>query len=465
MIVRTRPTIRPLLLSVVAAASIASMSAAIDVASSGRVGSTSPESAWPEAPDSSARHISLEEALAIAERSTPQAISAAGQLTTAHAAVRSSYAAFLPSLSVSASASRRLPADDGGTRVENGQVVTVPSTPWSSSVGLGASVDLFSGGRRIFDLTQAKAGVLEAEANANATRYEVILSVKQAYFAVLSARESAAAAVAQATQAEEQRRAVLLRLTAGTATLSDSLRAEIQLASARLAVSQSRNDVAVTAAALTHAIGATEAITASDTPPAEDAPIALDAASLLAGAEQGPVVQEADARLRGAEAAKRSSWSAYLPSLSASYNRGGSGAGEHLGSADLSYSGSVRFSLSLPLWNQYSREETAIRSGVALKNAEASAQDARLAAREDLTRVLGTYRLARERVMTQITSVSSAEEDLRVQQQRYGLGSSTLLDLLTSQSQLNDARQALIQARYDQRIARAQLEALLGQTL
>lgn len=455
----------PLLIIVLAIASVAPKSAAIDAAPSGRVGSTSPESAWPEAPDFAARQISLEEALAMAERNTPDAIAAAGQVTTARAAVHSSYAAFLPSLSLSASASRRLPADGGGTRIENGQVVTVPSTPWSSSVGLGASVDLFSGGRRIFDLSQAKAGVVEAEANANATHYDLILAVKQAYFAVLSARESAEAAKAQATQAEEQRRAVLLRLTAGTATLSDSLRAEIQLASARLAVSQSRNDVAVAAASLTRTIGATDAITAASAPPAEDAPIVMDDASLLIGAEQGPAVQEADARLRAAQAAKHSSWSSYLPAVSASYNRGASGAGENLGSADLSYSGSLRLSVSLPLWNQYSREETVIRSGVALKNAEATAQDARLAARESLTRSLGTYRLARERVSTQITSVSSAEEDLRVQQQRYALGTSTLLDLLTSQSQLNDARQALIQARYDQRIARAQLEALLGRTL
>jgi outer membrane protein len=52
-----------------------------------------------------------------------------------------------------------------------------------------------------------------------------------------------------------------------------------------------------------------------------------------------------------------------------------------------------------------------------------------------------------------------------VQQQRYALGVSTLLDLLTSQAQLNQARQALIQARLDGRIARAQLSALVGRDL
>jgi len=52
-----------------------------------------------------------------------------------------------------------------------------------------------------------------------------------------------------------------------------------------------------------------------------------------------------------------------------------------------------------------------------------------------------------------------------VQQRRYELGATTLLDLLTSQTQLDTARNALIRARYDYRVARAQLEALIGRDL
>ena len=52
-----------------------------------------------------------------------------------------------------------------------------------------------------------------------------------------------------------------------------------------------------------------------------------------------------------------------------------------------------------------------------------------------------------------------------MQQQRYGVGDSTLLDVLTSQTQLDQARSDLIRARYDQRVAKAQLEALVGREL
>ena len=69
------------------------------------------------------------------------------------------------------------------------------------------------------------------------------------------------------------------------------------------------------------------------------------------------------------------------------------------------------------------------------------------------------------RVISQQATVEAAEEDLRVQQQRYAVGGSTQLDVLTSQTQLDQARRDLIRARYDQRVAKAQLEALVGRSL
>ena len=52
-----------------------------------------------------------------------------------------------------------------------------------------------------------------------------------------------------------------------------------------------------------------------------------------------------------------------------------------------------------------------------------------------------------------------------MQQQRYELGASTLLDVITSQTTLNQARVALIQARLNARVARAQLESIIGRDL
>ena len=63
------------------------------------------------------------------------------------------------------------------------------------------------------------------------------------------------------------------------------------------------------------------------------------------------------------------------------------------------------------------------------------------------------------------TSVAAATEDLRVQQERYRLGASTIVDVLTSQEALNQAEVDVVNARFDYLRAKAQIEALIGRNL
>jgi outer membrane protein len=63
------------------------------------------------------------------------------------------------------------------------------------------------------------------------------------------------------------------------------------------------------------------------------------------------------------------------------------------------------------------------------------------------------------------TTVAAAQEALRMQRERYRLGASTIVDLLTAETTLNQAETGLVQARYNYLIARAQLEALVGHGL
>jgi len=412
------------------------------------------------------RAITLEEAVAMAHANSPRMIQALGQKRTSAAAVRAAYAAFLPSVNVSAGATRQLPSG-ARTRIENGQVITLPDDPWSSNIGLGASVSLFEGGQRFFDLREAKARVASADVNEIAQRFDVALAAKQQYFNVLAARESQLAAAAQLQQAEAQRHNSIARTKARVATRSDSLRAEIQVRAAQLAVLESANDLENANASLTRIVGSNELVTAAPRDTLERAVLAVDEATLRQWVQNGPVVRQAQASLDAARAAAQGAWTGYLPSVTASYSRGGSGTGPSptLFDEDFTYSGSFRLSLSLPLFTQLQREQQLTNARVARLDAEAELNDARLAANESLIQLLGALRSAEVRVASQQETVVAAEEDLRVQQQRYASGGSTLLDVLTSQTQLDQARRDLIRARYDLRVARAQLESLAGREL
>jgi len=416
------------------------------------------------APDS-ARKISLYEAIRMAQQNSPQAIQAEGTERTSKAARVSAIGAILPSATLNAG--RVIQFGGGQTRInQNGEQVAITSAP-TNSTGLSLGMTLFDGGQRLYDLRTAKFNIVAAEANRVAVKYNVALQVKQQYYAVLAAIESWDAAELQMAQAQEQFKTSVAKVRAGVATRSDSLRGVVQIGNAQLALITAQTNKEAADAALTRLVGSEVPVTVDPASIQENMAALPDSAELAALAKRGPAVEQAQAVVDAAEEARKASKATYLPSLSANYSRTGSGIDPRfgLGTDPFSYNGRLSFSLSYPVFNNFLREEQVVRARVAEVNAQAALRDSQLAAQQSLTQYIGALRGASQRVAVQVASVAAAEEDVRVQQQRYNIGASVLLDLITSQAALAQAEQALIQARYDYRIARAQLEALIGRDL
>lgn len=415
-------------------------------------------------PDDNARPVSLAEAISEAQRNAPGVVTARGLERNAGAARRSAIGAYIPSLNLTASSQRTQ-----GVQFFQGQLVPLTGNPWNYNNGLATSLVLFDGGQRWQDLNRAKATTDVAEATFTQAKFDAALTVKQQFYAALAARESEAAARAQLEQAEQQLKASTARVAAGVATKSDSLRSAIQVGNARLAVLTSQNDLRVANAALTRVVGSTTTLTANPSDTVDAVFTMLTEAEFEALISRGPAVMVAEANVAAAKASKKSQRSQYLPTLSMTYNysytqssKGFAGGNIWLIGGNDPNRQNMSFNFSYPLFNQFVREQGSVQADVALRNAEAQLRDARLAGRANLTTQLRSLANAQARAQVQLAAIAAAEEDLRVQQQRYALGASTLLDLLTSQTTLNQARQALIQARFDGRIARAQLSSLIG---
>jgi outer membrane protein len=416
------------------------------------------------APDS-ARKISLDLAISMAEHNAPAAIQAEGVEKTSKAAKVSAIGAIMPSATLSAG--RVIQFGGGVTRVNsNGEAVAISSAP-TNSTGLSLNMMLFDGGQRLYALRTANSDIAAAEANRVAVKYNVALQVKQQYYAVLAALESRDAAELQMSQASEQFKTSVAKVRAGVATRSDSLRGVIQIGNAQLALITAQSNKEAADAALTRLVGSEVPVTADPASLQENMAALPDSAQLASLAKVGPAVQQAQANVEAAEESWHASKATYLPSLSANYSRTGSGTDSRFGLGDgpFAYNGRLTFSLSYPVFNNFQREQQVVIARVADVNAEVTLRDTQLAAQQSLTQYIGALRSASQRVAVQVASVAAAEEDVRVQQQRYNIGASVLLDLITSQAALATAEQALIQARYDYRIARAQLEALIGRDL
>jgi outer membrane protein len=299
-----------------------------------------------------------------------------------------------------------------------------------------------------------------------AAEFSVAYSVSQQYYAALAARESRAAAEAALTEAQQNFRAANARIAAGAATRSDSLRSVIALGNQQLAVLSAENDLQNANAALTRLVGTPFTVTAAATDTML-ASVPADSTELFRLLDTSPAIRSSQAALAAASAAVRSSRTDYFPTLSTSY-----GLTNNISDSSFKFwqnrtlqNKSFSLSLSVPLFNGLGREETVQRARISEMNARASLRDAQLLAQQQLIQYLGQLRLAQARIAIQQASLDAAQEDLRVQQQRYELGASTQLELLTTQTQLNSARYNLVNARYQVRIAKAQLEQLLGREI
>jgi len=410
------------------------------------------------------RAITLAEALKLAQRTQPSVIQAEGQVATSAAQRRSAWGAFLPSLTASSSASDFF--SEGASRIDplTGQVLSGNTTNRSLNASLRASVDLFTGFRRGAELRAARAGQTEAAAGLVDARFAQDLATTNQFFDALSAAQLVGVRETSVRRAEEQLKVSVAKLHAGSATRSDSLRSLVTLGSTQLDLIQAQTDLATAEAGLARLVGETGRVRAADDSSFHQLAAMPDTAALRQEAETtSPRVQTAVAGASVASANLSASRAAYWPSLTLGANTSWNGSRAN----DYTFFNQRQLSLALSwdLFNGFDRELTIAERRASLDVAEATAADERRSVDAALTQYLAQLDAARATIDITATSVAAATEDLRVQQERYRLGASTIVDVLTSQEALNQAEVDVVVARFDYLRAKAQIEALIGRTL
>ncbi len=411
------------------------------------------------------RSVSLADAIRLAEQVQPSIVRARGDIHNAGAERREAIGAFLPDVTASSRGSSTF--SEGVTRIDpnTGLPLGGNSTTGNVSFQLSAGVDLFSGFRRTADLRAANAGQAAADASYVDAKYDVALSTTQEFFNVLSAADLRRVRQASVARAEEQLNIAVAKLRTGSATRSDSLRALVTLGNARLQLVNAETDQATAEANLARLIGVEGRVAALDEDAFHHVGAALDTAALrLEALEQSPRVVSAAANARAATASYSASKSAYWPTLrlggSISYS-GNSQVNDY----ELFNQRQATLTLTWPLFNGFARERSIAVQASAMDAATAASNDTRRAVGAALTQRFAEIDAALLRIEITATSVLAAEEDLRVQQERYRLGAATIFDVLTSQEALTQAEVDVVNARFDYLRAKAQIEALMGRSL
>jgi outer membrane protein len=419
----------------------------------------SPPPAEREAPS-----VTLAEAIRLSERVQPDVVRATAAIRTAGAQRKNAWGSFLPTFSASSSANDFF--SEGAVRVDpvTGQLTGGNSSNRSITTSLSANVDLFTGFRRRAELRASRAGEEAADASLIDARFQQALNTTNQFLDALAGAQLVGVRESSVRRAEEQLKTAVAKLRAGSATRSDSLRSLVTLGNARLDLITSQAQLAGAEAGLARLIGQPGRVHALDDSTFYRVLPVVDTQSLRTEAlAKSPRVRSAAASSAAARANVSASQAAYWPSLNLSANTGWNGSERD----DYTLLNQRQISLALrwTLFNGFDRELTIVQREADRDLAEATASDAQRAVEAELITGLAELDAARSRIEITGTSVVAAREDLRVVQERYRLGLSTIVDLLTSQEALNQAEVDVVNARFDYLRAKAQIEALIGRKL
>ncbi|MAT40623.1 MAG: hypothetical protein CL946_13580, partial [Ectothiorhodospiraceae bacterium] len=124
---------------------------------------------------------------------------------------------------------------------------------------------------------------------------------------------------------------------------------------------------------------------------------------------------------------------------------------------------SVGLTLSFNIFNGF-------RDRIDLQNAKIQRMNEELAVLDEENRVRGlvserydTYLKRKETAELEAENLNAAEQNLKLMQERYDLGTATSLEFRDAQINAARARTTLIAARYQARIAHLQLQQLMGE--
>jgi outer membrane protein TolC len=411
------------------------------------------------------RGVTLREALEDGRLNAPAMVQAQQNIRTSDMGRMQAWAAYLPSLSGTGSASKSSSQRQG----PSGGVSSFQNTD-ASSFGLSASLPLFTGFQRGANSRLASANSDMNEAALIAQQYATDLATKQAFFNALATQELVNVAATQVRRSQEQLKLTSEKLRLGATTRADSLQAQVDYGTQLLALIQAQANARTAQATLARAIGFVGSVAAVPDTMLEVRITSLDTAALRTEAmSHAPSVVQAQASVAAARASLAASRSPLMPTLSL-------GASESWIGSSLPWSGPVpglkytstwQLSLSLryTFFNNFSREAGIVQADANVVANEAKLRDARLALDANLTQALAALDAASQQVDVSRTQVAAAQENLRMQRERYRLGASTIVDMLTAEVSTNQAEVSLVQARYNYLIARAQLEAYVGHSL
>ena len=426
--------------------------------------------------------LSLQECINIAFDNNSQILNATHELNTTEAQKLASYNNILPSISLSGGPNRshRGPSTDVGygpigQNEQTGEIIygkTVQTSPsntvTSYSFGLSLNQTIWDQGRMWRNIQQAESNVRSSQLKIVATRMTLIADVKAKFYDLAKVLEQREVRVESVSRAEEQLSQSVAKYKIGTVAQIDIFRSQVNVDQQKIALID--HDLLINQAKknLNLAMGRD-----SNVPLNIDTNFPLIANYLFSETElvekalrNSPDIKQQEELLVNSDLGITIAKANRYPSLSynISYSRFNSEL--ELLYTDLSSNFSVRggINLSYNLFDGFQTRANIRQAENTFMINEETLESTVRTTKSNVTNLFEQLTAFQKKIEINVSMVAAAEEDLRLANERYRVGSGTLYETIDAQVALTTARYSLLELQYNALIAESNLQAAVGES-
>ncbi|MEK6700356.1 MAG: TolC family protein [Nitrospirota bacterium] len=372
---------------------------------------------------------------------------------------------------VSQSASSYFPQVRASTGYSHNQSTGAigPTVTKDYTTSLSVNQTLYDFGKTGHALDATRASRRSLEFDQERVVQDVILNVKQSYFALLAADKLATVSQKSLDKAESHYRQAQAFFRAGSKPKYDVTRTEVEVNNARLELINARNNAKIGKITLNNAMGTDPGADISvEDVLSEPTEVSSLERALTEALKSKPELLKADADILAAQERVKAEQSNYLPSLSASgsYNwSSGTSEGNFLGTdirQDVGNSWNAGIMLSIPLFEGGLTRGRVSEARANLLVLEARRESLRQSILLEVNRAFADLESATARVDVMQTALKKASENLDLAQGRYEAGVGPYIEVTDAQVASLKAETDHVQALYDYQLAAAKLFRAMG---
>ncbi len=414
--------------------------------------------------------LSLDKVLEIALSDNPDIQVANKTIELKKYAKKESISGLFPSVSVSAAGTKNILVATMAMAMGDQVIKVQMGRPYNYSLSSTAAVPLFAP-QLWKSIEVSEEQVQLAVEQARESKVNTIASVKNAYYQLLLARDSYEALMAGYRTASRNAEDTRHKFELGSVSEYDKLTADVQLASLKPNMLAAENGIKLAEMQLKVLMGV-------------DVNEPMKFRGKLSDYEEGlfsdlmnlrgdtaltdnSTLRQLDYNERLLRLSEKINRLGYLPTLALAFQAGYSAMPSEFNPIKAPYYGSSSISLSFS-WTLFDGMQKYMKSKqnkLQLENLEIQKENVLRQLELAVNASLNGITTAAEQVVSTKENVYSAERAYNISEKRYSVGSGTMLELNSSESNLLNARLQYVQSIYDFLTNRANLEKTLGKVV